>query len=374
MTRKLLLVVLVFALSVMGATTFAQDDLPKVGIFQFVSHPALDANRDGIIATLEDGGYIDGETVELVISNGEGDIPTMNTIAENFVFDEEVDLIMAISTPALQAAFNVTSDFEAPPIIFSSVTSPYVAGVADAACIKPGWVTGSQALAPFEQTVPLIFDIVPEAENVGYIYNTAEANSVANTDIIVPLMEELGLNMEIQEIANSSEVPTAAEALVSRGVDVFYVATDSTVVAGLEGLISVANENEVPVIASDPSSGARGTVLAQGLDYYQEGIDAGNMALGYLNGDLDISMTSISRQQGTVLAVNLDAAAEQGVELSEDLLARAGIIIEGGEVSDNSAELRPEMLTDGGEDFLANLACTEAIIAERQAELDAATE
>ncbi|MEM6530555.1 MAG: ABC transporter substrate binding protein, partial [Chloroflexota bacterium] len=133
-------------------------------------------------------------------------------------------------------------------------------------------------------------------------------------------------------------------------------------------------ENEVPVIASDPSSGARGTVLAQGLDYYQEGIDAGNMALGYLNGDLDISMTSISRQQGTVLAVNLDAAAEQGVELSEDLLARAGIIIEGGEVSDNSAELRPEMLTDGGEDFLANLACTEAIIAEQQAELDAATE
>ncbi len=375
MVRKTLVLMLVLAIAAMGGAAFAQDEeLPKVGVFQFVSHPALDANREGFIDTLAAGGYVDGETVELVIANGEGDIPTMNTIAENFVFDEEVDLIMAISTPALQAAFNVTSDFEAPPVIFSSVTSPYVAGVADAACIKPGWVTGSQALAPFEQTVPLIFDLVPEAETVGYIYNTAEANSVANTDIIVPIMEELGLTMEIQEIANSSEVPTAAEALVSRGVDVFYVATDSTVVAGLEGLIGVANENEIPVIASDPSSGARGTVLAQGLDYYQEGIDAGRMAVAYLDGELDIETTSISRQQGTLLAVNLDAAEAQGVELPQELLDRAGIVIEGGEVTDNSAELRPEDLMTDAETFLGDLTCTEEIIAEQQAELDAATE
>lgn len=375
MVRKTLLLMLVLAIAAMGGAAFAQDEeLPKVGVFQFVSHPALDANRDGFIDTLAAGGYVDGETVDLVIANGEGDIPTMNTIAENFVFDEDVDLIMAISTPALQAAFNVTSDFEAPPVIFSSVTSPYVAGVADAACIKPGWVTGSQALAPFEQTVPLIFDLVPEAETVGYIYNTAEANSVANTDIIVPIMEELGLTMEIQEIANSSEVPTAAEALVSRGVDVFYVATDSTVVAGLEGLIGVANENEIPVIASDPSSGARGTVLAQGLDYYQEGIDAGRMAVAYLDGELDIETTSISRQQGTLLAVNLDAAEAQGVELPQELLDRAGIVIEGGEVTDNSAELRPEDLMTDAETFLGDLTCTEEIIAEQQAELDAATE
>jgi putative ABC transport system substrate-binding protein len=222
--------------------------------------------------------------------------------------------------------------------------------------------------------VPLIYEIVPDAQTVGYIYNTAEANSVANTEIIVPLMEELGLEMEIQEIANSSEVPTAAEALVSRGVDVFFVATDSTLVAGLEGLISVANENEVPIVASDPSSGERGTVLAQGLDYYQEGVDAGRMAVAYLDGDLDISQTSISRQQGTLLAVNLDAAEAQGVEVPQDLLDTAGIIIEDGEVTDNTADLRPDDLMADAETFLADLQCTEEIIAEQQAELDAEAE
>ncbi len=374
MTRKITLLVMVLIVGVLSLPAAAQTNLPKVGIFQFVSHPALDANRQGIIDTLAAGGYVDGETVELVIANGEGDIPTMNTIAENFVFDEDVDLIMAISTPALQAAYNVTSDFEEPPILFSSVTSPYQAGVAESPCIKPSWVTGSQALAPFEQTVPLIFEIVPDAQTVGYIYNTAEANSVANTEILVPLMEQLGLEMEIQEIANSSEVVTAAEALVSRDVEVFYVATDSTVVAGLEGLVSVANENDIPIVASDPSSGERGTVLAQGLDYYQEGVDTGIMAIEYLDGELDIATTGISRQTGTNLVINLDAAEEQGVDVPDSLLENAGVVIEDGEVTNMQEELTDEDLLAEADDFLENLQCSEEDIAEQQAELDAAEE
>jgi putative tryptophan/tyrosine transport system substrate-binding protein len=378
--RKLSFLLIVTLLAALfSVPVIAQDEeLPKVGIFKFVSHPALDANEQGIVDTLAAAGYVDGETVELLIASGEGEIAAMNTIAENFVFDENVDVIMAISTPALQAAFNVTGDLpedDRMPIFFSSVTSPYVAGVAEASCIKPAWVSGSQAFAPYDQTVPLIFELVPDAETVGYIYNTAEANSVANTDAIIPIAEELGLTMNIQEISTSAEVPTAAEALVSQGIDVFFVATDSTLVAGLEGLVAVANENEIPIIASDPSSGERGTVLAQGLDYYQEGIDSGRMAVAYLNGDLDVATTSISRQQGTQLAVNLDAAASQGVNVPEALLETALIIIEDGEVSTVEREMMSEEeMMSAAEAFLADLECTEEIIAEQQAELDAQTE
>ena len=378
--RKLSFLLIVTLLAALfSVPVIAQDEeLPKVGIFKFVSHPALDANEQGIVDTLAAAGYVDGETVELLIASGEGEIAAMNTIAENFVFDENVDVIMAISTPALQAAFNVTGDLpedDRMPIFFSSVTSPYVAGVAEASCIKPAWVSGSQAFAPYDQTVPLIFELVPDAETVGYIYNTAEANSVANTDAIIPIAEELGLTMNIQEISTSAEVPTAAEALVSQGIDVFFVATDSTLVAGLEGLVAVANENEIPIIASDPSSGERGTVLAKGLDYYQEGIDSGRMAVAYLNGDLDVATTSISRQQGTQLAVNLDAAASQGVNVPEALLETASIIIEDGEVSTVEREMMSEEeMMSAAEAFLADLECTEEIIAEQQAELDAQTE
>lgn len=370
--RKFLFVLLMAGLfATLGTASLAQDaeDMPVIGFVQFVSHPALDAGRDGAVAVLNEAGYIDGETAHFIFANGEGDIPALATIVQSFI-DDGVDLIIATSTPALQAAYNNTVDLEGPPIIFNVVTSPYVAGVAQDSCLHPAWVAGTQALAPYADTMPLIFEIVPDAEVVGYIYNTAEANSVANTDIITPLAEELGLTLEIQTVSNSSEVPAAAEALVSRGIDVFYVATDSTVVAGLEGLVQVANENEIPLIASDPSSAIRGAVLAQGLDYIQEGRDAGRIAVAYLKGELDLATTRIQRQTVNLLAINLDAAELQGVTISDSLLAKAGIVIEGGEATSTAmTEMTDDEKMAADAAFIEALTCTPEEIAEQEAKL-----
>lgn len=372
--RKLLMAITLLLMALSALPVLAQDDdLPIIGFMQFVSHPALDAGREGAIEVLNVAGYIDGETAIFLFGNGEGDIPTLTTIAQGFV-DEGADIIMADSTPALQAAYNVVNELggEGPVVIFNVVTDPYAAGVAQASCIKPEWLTGSQALAPYADTVPLILEVAPEAESVGYLYNSAEANSVASTNIVLPLIEELGLTAEEGNVTNSSEISSAAEALVERGVDAFYVATDSTIVAGLEALVQVANEAGIPVIASDPSSAARGAVIAQGLDYMQEGRDAGRIAVAYLNGDIDIATTGISRQTVNLLAVNLDAAETLGLELSDEVLANAGILIEGGESSAaEMAEMSEEEMMEADAAFIEGLFCSEDKIAEQQAELDA---
>ena len=370
---RLLLVALVLLVFVVPVT--AQDeDVPVIGFMQLVSHPALDAGRDGAVAVLNEAGYVDGENARFIFANAEGDIPTLATITQNFL-DEEVDIIIATSTPALQAAYSATQDLEEPLIIFNVVTSPYAAGVGEASCIHPAWVIGSQALAPYAETVPLILEVAPEAESVGYIFNSAEANSVASTEIVLPLIEELGLTIEIQNVANSAEVSTAAEALASRGVDVFFVATDSAVVAGLEALVSVANDNGIPIVASDPSSALRGAVVAQGLDYTQEGRDAGRLAVAYLAGELDPATTAYSRQTTNLLAVNVDVAEQQGATLSDELLARAGIILQGGETTmAEMAEMDAEAMLEADAAFLEGLACTEELIAEQQAELDASAD
>lgn len=297
-------------------------DLPVVGLMKLVSHPALDAEQEGVKEALAAAGYIDGETVRLIEANAEGDIATLTTIAQRFL-DEGVDLIVATSTPALQAAFNVTKDLEAPPIVFNAVTSPYAAGIAAAADDHPSWVIGIQALAPVEDALALIPAMLPDVRSVGYIYNPAEANSVVNTEIAEPEAERLGLTLEVTTISNSSEVQTAAEALVARGVEAFFVSTDSTVVAGLEALVKVANDNDIPLFANDPSSAERGAAVALGLDYFQDGLDTGALAVGILNGELDIAATPIERQRKGSLAVNLTSAAEQGLEIPQEYLDQA---------------------------------------------------
>ena len=115
----------------------ADADLPVVGLIKLVSHPALDAEQQGVKDALAEAGFIDGETVRLIEANADGDIPTLTTIAQQFV-DEGVDLLVTTSTPATQAAYNVTQDQEGPPIVFNAVTSPYATGFATAPDDHPG--------------------------------------------------------------------------------------------------------------------------------------------------------------------------------------------------------------------------------------------
>jgi putative ABC transport system substrate-binding protein len=305
----------------------AAEEIPVVGFMKIVSHPALDAEQQGVKDALAAAGYIEDDTIRFLEGNAEGDIATLTTIAQQFV-DEGVDLIVATSTPALQAAYNVTKDLESPPIVFNAVTSPYAAGVAAAPDDHPSWVIGIQALGPIADALALIPAMMPDVATVGYIYNPAEANSVVNTDIAVPAAEELGLTFEIATISNSSEVQTAAEALVARGVQAFFISTDSTVVAGLEALVKVANDNDIPLFANDPASAERGAAVALGLDYYQDGLDSGALAVGILNGELDIAATTISEQLAGSLAVNLTAAAEQGLEIPQEYIDQAAATFE----------------------------------------------
>ncbi len=294
---------------------------------KLVSHPALDAEQKGVKDALAAAGFIDGQTVTIHEANAEGDIPTLTTIAQQFV-DDDVDLIVTTTTPALQAAYKATKDLKKPPIVFNAVTSPYDAGVATAPDNHPSWVIGYQALAPVEDALALIPRLMPDIKTVGYIYNPAEANSVVNTKIAEPAAQALGLTLEVTQISNSSEVQAAAEALVARGVQAFFISTDSTVVASLEAIVKVANDNDLPLFANDPASAQRGAAVALGLDYYQDGLDTGALAVAILKGELDIAATPIDRQRKGSLVVNLAAATEQGLTIPDDLKAEAAQVIE----------------------------------------------
>jgi hypothetical protein len=143
----------------------------------------------------------------------------------------------------------------------------------------------------------------------------------------------------------------------------------------LEGLIAVANENGIPVIASDPSSAPRGAVVARGLDYYQDGRDAGTLAVAYLEGELDVATARINRQLESALAINLDVAEDQAAVISDELLASATIVIEGGDSTATermawTAEDIAEMLPA----FLENVTCTQEEIDAQMAEIEAADE
>ncbi len=362
--RLLLLLAALFALT-LGATQAQDDetaeDIPTVAIIRFGPLQPFELAEKGTLDLMAAYGYVDGENINYIFGDAAFDFPTANQLIEDAI-DEEADYIIAITTPVAQAAVNATLDMENPPIVmFNTVTDPYIANLAESVCVKPAHVWGSQALAPYEDVVNLLFELNPDIETVGYIYNSAEANSVASTAIVQRVADELGLNLEIQTITETADVSLAAEAVVSNGAEAFLIPTDSTVSDGLPAILQVAEEVGIPLVHADSGQVYGGATVGFGLSYYQEGIDTARVLLAHLRGDIEIDNTGISRQGGRILALNLDSAADQDVDLPADLLDRADYVIQDGESTEETPELADMDMDErraADDAFIANLDCS----------------
>ena len=94
----------------------------KIGVTQIMEHQSLDSARKGFIKALEKEGY--GEK-NIEYQNAQGDFGTAQIIANSFKNDNK-DLILAISTPSAQAAYNATKEI---PIIITAVTDAKSSGL-----------------------------------------------------------------------------------------------------------------------------------------------------------------------------------------------------------------------------------------------------
>jgi putative ABC transport system substrate-binding protein len=293
-----------------------------IGITQIVEHPSLDAAREGFIAALEDGGYVEGENLTIDYQNAQNDMTTNTTIANKFVADE-VDMILGISTPSAQAVVNETQEI---PILFTAVTDPVGAKLVDNFENPGGNVTGTSDTHPdaISNTMKTILRFFPDAKNVGVIYNSGEQNSVANVEKAEQAMAEVGLNPVKASISTSAEVKEAAQSLIGR-IDVIYIPKDNTVVSALESVIDVANQQDIPLFVGEGDSVARGGFAGFGFSYETLGYTTGEKAIEILEGKTP-SEVAVSYPEDLKLVINVEAAKNQGIELTDEMKKDAKLV------------------------------------------------
>src|SRR6056297_1139131 len=181
------LLVVIFILTMAENVVFA--DQLKIGISQIVEHPALDNCRDGFVDGLKQAGYIPGEDVIYDFQNAQGEFSNAISIAQKFK-DDQVDMIVAISTPIAQACAQVTSEI---PIIIGAITDPVAANIAESWESSGNNITGMSDAAPNEAQLKLIPRFFPEAKRIGTVYNAGEANSVVQVELSKEICADLGL-------------------------------------------------------------------------------------------------------------------------------------------------------------------------------------
>lgn len=290
----------------------------SIGISQFAPHPALDAASEGFKAAFEEAGL----EVEFDEQNAQGEQATAVTIAESFA-NEDLDLALAIATPAAQALASSVSTY---PVLFTAVTDAVEADLVDSNEAPGGNITGTSDAVPpeaLEGQFDLITEMVPDAKKVGIVYASGEVNSEVQVEQATEVAADRDLEIVTQTVTTANDIAQATEALGD--VDAIYVPTDNMVVNGIAALVQVAEQKQIPVIAAEAGTVEGGAIATMGIDYEALGKQTGEMAIAILEGG-DPATTPVEMAATLANTVNPAAAERMGVEIPDSVMEGADVV------------------------------------------------
>lgn len=285
-----------------------------VGIIQQLEHPALDAATKGFEDKLTE---LLGDQVSFDYQNAQGEQTNCTTIATKFV-SNDVDLIMANATTALQAAAAATADI---PIVGTSVTDYKTAGVIDSN-EEPGRnVTGVSDLAPIDQQIQLLTKLIPDVKKVGVVYCSAEPNSVYQAQLAEAELDKEGVAWAEFTAADSNEIQSVVTKAVSE-CDALYIPTDNTMANNTEIIKNIAVPAGVPVIAGEEGICSGCGLATLSISYYDLGVKAAEMAYEILVNGADPAQMPIGYvSDGITEKYNADIAEALDITIPEDMVA-----------------------------------------------------
>ena len=314
---KKFVALLIAALLLLSVPALAESEKTyTVGICQLVQHVALDAATQGFKDALTEKL---GDSVKFNEQNASGDSANCITIINGFLADN-VDLIMANATPALQAAQAATADT---PILGTSVTDYGTAlDIADWTGATGMNISGTSDLAPLDGQAAMIKELFPDAKKVGLLYCSAEANSAYQVGVIKGYLTEMGYECTDYAFTDSNDVASVATNACA-GSDVLYIPTDNTAASCTEAIRNVIEVEKTPAVAGEEGLCKGCGVATLSISYYELGKATGEMAYEVLVEGADVSTMDVRFAPTFTKEYNAELCELLGVTVPEDYVAIA---------------------------------------------------
>lgn len=299
-------------------TETAQKDLPVVGLLQLTSHPALDLITQGIIDSLSEEGFVDGETMVLDFQNAQGDQSNLNSMSTRFV-SRNADIMIGIATPAAQALANASSDI---PIVLGAITDPEASNLVASNEQPGGNITGVSDATPIKEQLNLLKDLLPDAKNIGILYSSSEDNSIVQGKQAEELAKELGFETTTMTVSSTNDVAQIGAALASQ-VDAVWVPTDNTIASAMNTLVEATDAEGIPIIPAVDTMVEQGGLATVGLNQYELGKLTGKMTAAILKGEIEPATSPIQYLEQGDIFINQEKAAELGITIPQNILEQA---------------------------------------------------
>jgi putative ABC transport system substrate-binding protein len=289
--------------------------------------PSSVSARGGMIELrqrLRDLGYVEGRDVRFEIRGANEDFERLPDLAADLV-RSGVDLIVAVSSPAIRAAENATSTI---PIVMVSGTDP-VAGLFVVSLARPGSnVTGVTTYLPelAGKRLEVLRECLPGLRRVAVLANLRNPSSAAEARETEVVGKTMALEIHVADARLPEQYPEAFATVTRGGARALFVTADPILSSNRERILQLAASHRLPAMYEWPEIVEAGGLLSYGPSL----ADVNTRVAAYVDKILKGAKPAdlpVERPTRFELAVNLKTAAALGITIPSAMVGRAGRVI-----------------------------------------------
>ena len=299
--------------------------VPRLGILwpysSSVASPFAEAFRQG----LRDAGYVEGQNILVEERWAEGSFDRLPSLAADLA-RRKVDIILAASTPAVQAARQATRTI---PIVMTLVSDPVESGIVASLGRPGGNVTGLSLMHPelSGKRLALLREVSPKVARVAVFWSASTPAYRVVLRETEAAARSLGLHLQTVEVQGPAGIDSAFSTIAREHLAALVVLPDAMFRNQQRRIIDLAAKNRLPAIYWSRDLVHAGGLMAYGANIPDIHRHAAIFVEKILKG---AKPTDLPIEQPTKfeLVINLKTAKALGLTIPPSVLARADQVLE----------------------------------------------
>ena len=278
-------------------------------------------NVEGFKGEMTRLGYEEGSKIRYIYSGKPTSSPELESTIQSFLASK-VDLIFTAGTPTGVVAYQVTRDSDV-PVVFGVIANPIAAGVMSDLNQPGGNITGVKLSQSQARRFEIFTEMVPVVRRILVPFNPTDTAPTSAVAQISDIAKSLNIELVIAEARKNDDVTQLLADFPD--VDAIFLVPDTTVNRRLAEILDLAEQRRIPVSGPSVAQVEAGALMTYGFIHQAAGAQAARMADRILRG-AEPATTPVETAE-IFLQLNTASAARIGIQVSDDLLQRADVIL-----------------------------------------------
>ncbi len=270
-------------------------------------------------------GYVEGQNFALVIRSAERGAEQLPDRAAELV-RLNVDVIVAVTTPAVQAAQHATRKI---PIVMVSIADPVATGFV-ASLVRPGGnTTGFSIISPelSGKRLQLLKEVVPRVSRIAVLFNPTDPGNALQMRETEAAARVLGVQLQALEVRSLNDLETAFQAAIKARAGATFTLDSSLFYTHRTRIVELAAKHRLPTIYGFREFVEAGGLMAYAVNladmWRRTAVFVDKILKGTKPADLPVEQPTRFE-----LVINLKTAKALGLTIPQSVLIRADQVIQ----------------------------------------------